>query len=434
MNDLPTRPRFYYHGVLNAPILKTKYGLIHADLETLYSFFQFACTGKMKSVETDRGRAFFVDYAEFAESIDFTARQLQDSFSRLTGGTSGKLCPLFRVRLFQGRYGSRTFYGFNGATAPDIFSPTVLQSASMEKIMAVTKLLEGGPAPNQPAARIIKPIISDTFHALLSLQIRGGETEYIFSNRLPEKNGGKYTKALLTAAEIMYQLHEGTFLGRSPLSEEFQERNRHYITDEARAAIEAAKGDMSRVSELLVRAARRYRKWFWAENEPENKDWLPRELSAWMYNRYNQTSIFLACCAKDPDPVREVVADRIFDALPEWITDAAGELLRPGVDAVSFWAKIKTVLDWYEERAQLLIAIDSNTRYWLDGGARRWFDRYKVFLKSLTKNYATLYLSHLGTGNRTWTAFCGNAAAEYSLTVDVNGDIEWLRKKAKKTG
>ena len=434
MNDLPAAPRIaYYQNALNTAILKKKYGLIHADLETLHWFFQFACSGRMKNIDTERGRAFFIDYPLAADALDFTVRQLRDSFSRLSGGVREAPAPLYKYKRHT-RSGAESYFGFNPETALDIFSPAVLKSAKMEEFMAVTKLLEGGPAPNQPAARIIKPIISDTFHALLSLQIRGGETEYIFTNRLPEKNGGKYTKALLTAAEIMYQLHEGTFLGRSPLSEEFQERNRHYITDEARAAIEAAKGDMSRVSELLVRAARRYRKWFWAENEPENKDWLPRELSAWMYNRYGQTSIFLACCAKDPDPVREVVADRIFDALPEWITDAAGELLRPGVDAVSFWAKIKTVLDWYEDRAQLLIAIDSNTRYWLDGGARRWFDRYKVFLKSLTKNYATLYLSHLGTGNRTWTAFCGNAAAEYSLTVDVNGDIEWLRKKAKKTG
>ncbi len=292
----------------------------------------------------------------------------------------------------------------------------------MGAVTSEVKLIDGGDTP-APAAKGLSPEIAQLFEDLIKINCRGKNTPRLFQNRLPSGPAGKPSKALITAAQKIRSIYDGRFLREYPSSQEFLKRNSHLVQLEAvKGILAGVKGDMAGTLRLVFEAARNYRQWWWQENEPEKKDWLPRDLSMWLYNAYSQQSVFLACLAGPPNPLRETAADRLYESLPVEICDAARELYQKSWGADRFWGQIKGVVDWYYGPGAEVRAQDTNAAYWFGYGLEDWFGRYVRWLKDLGGGDGRgLYLKQIGPGNATWAAWLSYGAGKHNIGVDMGG-------------
>jgi hypothetical protein len=392
-----------------------QYNLTQSDALTLYWFFRSVLSGWMKRAPQNNTVLFWVNYTYAADCLYTTPRAVQDSFGRLCGYHRGEIMnpglqyPLTKI-VIPSPNGKRCYFGINRDPFMEI---VILDSFSEKEIIAMEhsmnspKLIEVG-IPQTTGKKGIRPEIQAIINDILQIHQRGKETPLVFSNRLP-KSGGTYTKTLLQAAQYIQSIYHGQFYRDYRVTPEFITRNN--ITEDTRTSLSGMKGSWEEVSKGIFNAAKNYRQWFWLENEPETKDWLPRDISQWLYNQYNQTSIFLACLNGKPFPLRETQADRVYNSLPNKIKQLGEDLYQNGWDSVAFWCKIRDVVDWYESHVDL-IQKEPNLRYWFENDLNLWFKKYVTWLQQLNG----LYLKQIGINNPTWTAWCIYSSKEHNFS------------------
>jgi hypothetical protein len=395
-----------------------KYDLSQGDALALYWFFRSALSGWMKRAPQRDATYYWVNYKYAAECLFTTPRAVQDSFDRLCGYYRGKrinpqiIYPLGKL-IIPTASGRRCYFGLNKEPFLEIVIQETFSGEEyvlMDKSMNSTKLIEADLPPTNGKGGI-RPEIQDIIEELLQIHQRGKESPLVFANRLP-KPGGNYTKTILQAARTIQSIYAGRFARDCRVGSEFLDRNGVYITDDTWRELDAMKGSWEAVRDGLFGAVKNYRQWFWPENEPEHKDWLPRDISTWLFDRFNQSSVFLACILGKPYPLRETKADRVYESLPPKIRSIGETLYQEGWDPVVFWLKMKDIVGWYEDNCQL-ISSEPNLRYWFEGSLVIWFRKYVNWVSTLDG----LYLKQVGIGNPTWTAWCTHSAKEHGFSL-----------------
>jgi hypothetical protein len=291
---------------------------------------------------------------------------------------------------------------------------------AMSKITGSCKLLE---ADLSPESRVVNREIIDIIEGLLLIHQRGPRTPKLFTNRFPGRNDG-YSKTIIGAAERLWSIYEGRFFREYRVDPQFIDRNAQYITPGTREKIKGARGSWEAVSRLVFEAARNYRQWWWAEHEPENKDWLQPNITWWLFDSYNCFSVFLVCVDRPPDLLREVMSDRVWATLPAGIPELAEQILNPKWDSISFWTRVRDVVEWFDTYRRALEEADSNACYWFDGGVVLWFERYVKWLLDLTGS-GGMYLKNVGVYCPTWNAWYTHAARLHNIRVGLD-EVEKL--------
>lgn len=390
-------------GLFRPSVLR-KYELEQSEVLLLYWLFSSIRAGWMNQIDE---YFFWCDHTYVAECIFTTTRKVQRGFSSLCAK------GILERKLVQTKSGRRAHYAIIRESFLEMLDVERLDEKEvekLEKILKPAKLISVAPVA---AKKEIDPEIEKILVRLLAMRQHGKESPLIFTNRLP-KEGGKYTKTLKQAAKKIKTIYDGTFLDQYVVGTDFRKRNEHYLTKEVYQKINASKGSWKKVEELLIKAAKNYRFWFWEQYEPETKEWLPRDISNWLFDRYSMSSVFMCCVFGRPDLVRELMADRIYASLPVKVRESAEKIYKEEWDSVAFWKKIKGVLSWYEENSQRLVKKDANYRYWFDGGASAWFVRYVQWLQE----FDGLYFNQIGVGNATWAAWCASGAKKYGFKIE----------------
>jgi rhodanese-related sulfurtransferase len=368
---------------------------------------------------------YWVDYKYAASHLYAKVRQVQDSFERLCGFYRGKTLqkkseyPLVKMTL-PTRQGKRNYFGFNLNVVKKLFSPVAFRKLGdtiMQKLLTAPPEIVG--------SRQLTPEIEDILSTLTKIHWKGKDTPLLFGNKLPSKNGGKYSKGLLAAGNLLKTLYSGTFHHDCRCNPEFMDKNQDLITDETWEKLKEVKGSWEKVEKLVLLAARNYRQWFFPENQPESKDWLTRDIKTWLYDSYNQTSLFLACIVAPPYPIRETYAERIFESLPTAVQDVGLEIYDDHWDTVVYWSKLRDIYHWYK-KAKKLGAKEPNLIYWLDGGFRGWFQRYYKWVTELTNG--GIYLANIGINCATWYAWCIYAKGKHHIDGKVFSKLNGFDK------
>lgn len=404
------------------PELLDRYGFVRDDAQTLQWFLFFASSGKMKRMPQRDGVYFWVNYDYAAKSLYTTTRSIQANFDHLCGYNKGELLrpglvyPVSKI-VIPTASGKRSFFGFNREPMSQIVDWNGFSKEGvvfMEKSMNSYKLLEleEKEIPSGAIRREIRELLED----LLNIHQRGKDTPLLFSNRMP-KSSGKPTKTIMAAVNKIQAIYEGRFIREYRISAEFTERNNQLIDETTWKKIASMKGSWTLIREGLFEAVRNYRQWFWPEKEPESKDWLPKDLSTWLFDEYGQSSLFLATLNRGPFPVREKAADRVYDTIPGPIKDMAEELYQEGWDSLTYWRKIREIVVWYKSSRATLEGLDINTKYWLDGGVTAFFKRYSAWLRELAGN--GIFLNQIGLDCPTWNAWCTWGAKKHNFKVSV---------------
>lgn len=444
--NLSTTPprRDISFGMFYNDIWMNELQLNQSDAITLQKFLHFQLSGKMKTLPAPYDKYFWVDYGFFASQLMTTEWKIRDSFAKLSGrnknANKNMIFPLsFQSKSTGDKRGVQCYY----ATQKECFEIMMPFQISprleeLKKYMTTVKLIEAGADLQAKGSRIINPQIEELLKTLLLINIHGRDSKQLFIDRAPDKNKGQYTKQLQTAAKCIWEIYEGKFLRENEIDGEFWEKNDSLISiSEAQEKLRSVKGSWDKTTQLIISAARNYRQWFWSDRKPETKDWLPQNISSWIYDRHFKTSLFAVCLSTPPESLGALAADRIYYS--ETITDEmallAKSLYQPGYDAVQYWARIKSIGDWYDERKKLLCGIDNNCGYWFDGGKSKWFSRYIDWLKQLGGgNGQTLTLRNFGINNNTWAAFCKNGMQAHSIEIEMWQDIDVLERSAWKKG
>ncbi len=420
--ELPAKTSLFF-GLFRVDDLK-RFSLTQADVIALYWFFKWALSGNMKRDLQGNGVFFWVDYSFAADNLFTNVRAIRDSFDRLCGVYRGELLnpgmvyPLTKRIITTGQ-GKRNYFGFirepfNQIVELNNFSKE--ERCFVEKSMNSIKLIEAGPELTGKKHKVMTQEMLDLLEDIVQIHQRGKDTPLLFTNRMPKKTG-KYTETLLEAAMRLRSIYEGRFARDYRVGGDFVERNSALINDNTWKTLSGMKGSWESVRKGVFEAARNYRQWFWPENEPETKDWLPRDITTWLFDSYNQTSIFLACLNRGPYPVREKAADRVYDSIPQGVRELAEDLYQPGWDAVVFWLKIKDIVGWFESNRTKLEKLDNNIGYWFDGGLVVWFKRYKSWLRELAGQ--GIFMNQIGIDNPTWNAWCTWGAKKHNFRLEI---------------
>jgi hypothetical protein len=395
------------------------------QLYVLTWFMDWADDGTMLHKTIDGLEYYWVKPSKAIQDLPLLGKISEDQFRRIMLPLYKNNGPLLR-KIVNDKNGKHVYFAKNLA----ILQILCARRDSMKSDSFLISLPEEKPLSSKNKRRTLNPNVEDIIAKLAKLKIN--DVDNLFRNKLPS-DSTHYTKSIEEFSNRLWALYMGTFEKEYPLSVEFEERNKRFITKETEQLLKTAKGSWVQVEKIVLDSAKRYIKWFLSLYEPENKDWLPDEMGMWVYDRYHQSSLFYLCLVKDPDPVREVLADRAYESLSGDIQDIAETLYKKEWDAVKYWNQIKSVVVWYKERSTALRRADNNISYWFEGGINGWFTRYIQWLKNLgDAGGRGLFLKQVGTNNNTWNAWLTWGAKEHGIVIDMECEQYRMRELLEK--
>ena len=263
----------------------------------------------------------------------------------------------------------------------------------------------------------LDPNVLTILQELKQLGIKEGKS--LFSFTLPT-DPYVYTKSIQSFANKLNAIYEGRFKHDYKIDPSFLERNEYYVGEDNRQKLMGCIGNWGHILNVVFQAARRYARWFSSENEPQKKEWLTRDVSAWIYSEHSQQSLFYLCLVTDPTPIREVSAKKYYDKLPADILEIAELFKLDKWDGYSYWKRIHSVVEWYDKYAEKLMHADTNTISWFEGSQLIWFDGYIRWLTDeLSDGGELIWLSNIGTGCATWELWLSWAKKEHNIEIQL---------------
>jgi hypothetical protein len=384
---------------------------IHALLLDWLVYFAFS--GKQRILGTDeKGRQYYwVRYQKLLDDLPTvpirSTRAIAKYMLELCGNGEESY-PLIK-KEFKSRDGTFIGFAINGKVLDELKG---IRSGDIKKGLKKDKFQLTAAKPTiERRHRIPAPvmgIISDI------LTIDKGNGDRVFGTRQP-KSDIEYTKQVKRFSDKLMSLYTGRFLIEYKVSPQFIKRNNSLIRDMTYSVLKKCKGNWETIHDVLVGAAENYTTWFETCNEPENKDWLPRNISDWLYSEHSGTSLFLACILEGQFNMRELTAERIFNSLPNSITNAAYPYCKNEWDGAAYWSRIKSVYNWYSKYAPLIHSSDPNFSYWDEGSASEWVKKYFEWLSSFTNG--SILMANVGTNCRTWEAWLSYGKREHGITA-----------------
>jgi hypothetical protein len=121
--------------------------------------------------------------------------------------------------------------------------------------------------------------------------------------------------------------------------------------------------------------------------------------------------MFLISLIHKASKTREVIAESIYNKIPNLYKNYFEELYDVEWDGLAYWNRIYSVHTWYRDGADDLIAENINYKYWLedeDKFAHSYFD----FINS---HLGTKHLAHFGVKCKTWKWFMDEMKEQHGI-------------------
>ncbi len=256
----------------------------------------------------------------------------------------------------------------------------------------------------------IKDIITDL------LLIKKEDKTNLFRDK-PIGDDFNYTQGLKYASEKIFALYEGRFSTHYKVLDSFVQKNKDHNIDKALEDIHSCKGNWNKIKILLVKAAKNYATWFNPENNPTNKDWLPKNIDAWLFDIHNSNALFLACINGSAYPLREVSAEKIYNSIPKEVRTLFKSYFNPDkMDGFAYWSKVKSLIKYYQQYRDELCNEDTNCLYWFGNNLISWLNEYLDWLRQFAD---PIYTTHLGTRCATWYAWLRKARIDHEISTNL---------------
>lgn len=391
-------------------------GLKQEDVSFLRWFLSFIASGQEKKLIDNDKIYYWVKYSKVLEDLPFVFKNIHSirrmikriSYIKENDPDNTSHKPLIMKLAYSQTKGAQTYFRFD---------PIILEglegSTKMESIVS-GRTIEFTSKVNKTRKRCLNKNVRAIINELARLETRKGER--LFHNKMPQDDY-TYTKSIGNFQSKLLSIYEGRFFCEYPIEPLFERKNSSHNLPLAKEMVRACRGSWSNIQRQIINSARNYSSWFDLSKEPENKDWLPKDFSSWLYSERNKGSLFLASITGKAFPLRELSAEKVFESVPDRVREVMGELKKDEWDGLAFWSRVKSIVRWYLRYYDDLIEEDSNCGYFLDGGLVDWLLVYKKWLMGLVGSEKGIYLSHLGTGNNTWKAFLNWASREYNITT-----------------
>lgn len=385
-----------------------KYNISPSEIIFLIWLKTFASSINIKRWvdEKTKDTYFWIKYSKVLDDLPPVFKnisQLQKAIKNLSSENIGEK-PLVK-KLIKTRKGTDTYFAFD----------PIVRIAMEDKPM--TSLIDNKPISTRKEKKQehklnknIEVIVND----LLSIEKPDGTK--LFRDTKP-KDSYTYTQGIKTFAEKLYSIYEGRFNCRYFMEQSFIKKNNSIDFDKAKKAITSCKDDWGKIRELLLKAANNYISWFDNDCFPENKDWLRKNLTSWLYDPIMKGSLFLVCIDGPAYPLREVSAETIYNSINPRIRTMFVKYYQESWDGFNFWIKVKSLEKYYNKHAQSLMNKDSNCAYWLDRGKVEWLYEYLQYINLLTDNKP--YPKNFGTNCPTFVAWLNQIKKDHEISIDL---------------
>lgn len=372
-----------------------KYGLTSRECVVLDWLVYFMDSGYQEFIDKPDGRYYWVSYKKILQDLGdsigiHSERSIYSIMIRLIkkGVLSKRISGKNHIR--------RVYFKFN--------------SGVKEELRNGVKTMPSDPFNlNQEASKVsgLHTEVSDILRVLSEYSVNDTK---LFSFKHPDK-GGKITKSLLNFNRQVLDMYQGRFSKQKyPISEDFLKRNKNLVNKETFDKLKSCYGDWNKIKQLFISAVENYLLWFLPAYQPLSKNWLPRDVSRWVYEDRNQSSIFLACLLKSPEIIGNKFSDTVVDSLPDNIYSEAIKFKD------EFFPNLNTELTnlfWFNVNDVYKVEIKLKAKYrdnymvslWLESNREgSWTINYLKWLKTVwgedTKDF--LMVKHIGPKGKPW--------------------------------
>ena len=387
-------------------------------------FFNWALSNQMAYVDINDDRLFLLDYNTIAPSWGISVIYLKKIMLHLSGslpkGVSTNLkYPLIRITKQNTNNKWYSYFGFEKGVMLTIIAWESINPERRQYLegfvnnngLFSTKELIALNPPKHDKNKVICKLLPKVESILIELdKIRISDKKRLFSFTLPDDHN-IHTDGMRRFQSYIQDLYAGIFIKNNRVKAPFIERNKYYINDTTYEKIKECKNNWDYIYKLIIIAAKHYATWFEDGREPQSKKWLTRDIGTFMFDTMNKNSLFLVTILFEASPLREVIAENMYNKLPGFVHTYFDELYNDDWDGMTYWNKIYSVYKWYKENKDDLISENINYSYWFQG-ADTFMQGYRDFLFQLN---STLYLKHFGTNVPTWNWFIATKKEEHGI-------------------
>jgi len=389
-----------------------KYNLTTKECIVLDWLVYFMDSGSQEYIDKPSGRFYWVSYQKLIQDLgDF----IEIHNVRSTYGIMNSLITkgLLSKIVTSKNYRKRVYFRFN---------PYVKQELRLG-----VKNMPSDPFGLEKEALKISGLHPEVLDIMSELSSIAEGIDLVFKFKHPN-DGGKVTKSILKFNRQVLDIYQGFFTKQKyRLDENFIKRNKRLISPASYEEIKSCKGNWEKVKKLLVKAAKNYSEWFSPKNQPLTKDWLPRDLSRWMYEERNGSSLFIACIMEPPETIGSVLSDKVVDNLPEKVYAESIKFKDEFFHTIStelsnqFWFSINNVFK-LENMLRKKYSDDYMVSLWL-GNSGEWTCKYIEWLKTCWGENTKWYLMvrHIGSKGKPWEKwiFSDEDLAENGVSKDI---------------
>jgi len=394
---------------------KIKYNLNSDDLVFLDWMKGFASNIKIKKIMNDEEHFFWIKYSKVLEdlpSIFINVLSIRRRIAKLSANNHAAMKPLIS-KLVATSHGVETYFAFNPVVMDELEGNSM---SGFDDELGLTKLKSKIKESNYKKIPVNKNV-QFIFERIKKFSVNDKE---LFPHASP-LDDHHYSKTFAQFQEALYSLYEGKFLTNysfNTFEEWFQLKYKYYLQkDKIIENIKACKGDWEAIRKLLVKAIKNYIKWFDSESEQRDKSKLPRNINAFIYDRFNHLSMFYVCLIEGPTDLREAEAEKTFDTILPNYRKIALKIYDKSFDGFLFWNKIKSVLQWYKKYSKELSNSNDGCYYWLSIGCEEFLADYISWLYAFTDEAP--FINNIGINNLTWKTFIKEKKTKHAIYIDI---------------
>lgn len=309
------------------------------------------------------------------------------------------------------RYNFSTKYGYKigFAIRPEIY----LWLKGDDSKMAGFEELNNIKINHNKRNRLQKYVLKDTTKQLIEelSKIKKQDGTNLFSIIKPDDDY-HYTQGIKRFQWYLLELYKGRFLENeiSNLSDRFTKNYSYYISNKNVSMIKECKDDWEKIGKTIIDAANRFIKWHKSTNEVLDKDKLPKNIADFIFNPTFGLSMFYICLDKSPTLAKEVIAENMYDKLPDTWAYNFFDYYKDEWDNLAYWSRIYSIYKWYKENRKELINQNINYKYWLES-EEKFIQGYKEHINQ----FSPIYLKHFGTKCPTWNYFINQKKEEHGI-------------------
>lgn len=375
-------------------------GLTLNDIYFLEWFINFKDSNKMLKLKDNLNKDtehdyYWITYSKVIKDLPLLYIKNNTSINNMLNRLSGKdknnqnEYPLIRQKINIGLI-NKTYI----AIRPEVI-------AKMKGVECSANLSEEWNTTKKETKKAIETLLPNVKMILTQLsKLQLPDNRKLFSFTLPTDNK-IYTKSMKRFQDTLIDLYEGRFLSNNKIEDWFKNKNSYYINEKTILTVNNCKHNWNNIMNCILLAANNYISWFEKGRETIDKSWLTRDIASFMNNPINGTSMFFITINYKATKSREVVAENMYNKLPNYVTNIMRKFYNEKWDGLAYWNRVYSIYKWYKENSNRLIAENINYSYWFTS-VNDFFTSYRNFI---AEKLNPIYLKNIGVNNPTWDWF-----------------------------